>query len=483
MTEFFLQSDIFESLPYLILSLGAFVILMLALFWKKNENKLFFRIIGLFIVFAAFFSIFKIGIDPYPMNSILVHDKIGFVFAFVVLFILMVVIPILPYDSHVLDEFPSSIISLLLLSSCGALMMIFANHLLIFFVGLELLSLPLYVLTGLGSKTGQSSEASFKYFLLGSICSAIFVYGASLMWTSLGTLQINDMAEIFSTKLVDHSSTTLWMGMVLVIVSLFFKMGVFPFHFWIPDVYQSAPASIVAWMSSATKCATIAIVLRLIAPLPISVQTSWIVPLTVLALCSMVFGSLGALYQTNVRRMLGYSTIAHVGYIMIAIVSLIGGSIEQTASVLAFYLLVYGIASLISFTIASSEEGRKNYEIKDYAGLAKRSPAIAFCLGLSLLSLAGLPPLGGFLGKFNIFYSALEKGYTPMVVIAVITSLISLGYYLKFLVKIYMEPSERDQVVGISTASTLVLCLAGASLIFLGIYPKPIFDLFQFIVQ
>lgn len=483
MTEFFSQSDLFESLPYLILSMGSFALLMLALFWKKTENSTFFKVVTLAFVFGAFWSIFKIGVDPLPMNSILAHDKIGFAFAFVVLFTLIVVIPILPYDSHTLDELPSSITSLLLLSACGALIMIYSNHLLIFFVGLELLSLPLYVLTGLGNKTSQSSEASFKYFLLGSICSAIFVYGSSLMWTSLGTLQINEMAEIFSTKLVDHSSTTLWMGMVLVIVSLFFKLGVFPFHFWIPDVYQSAPASIVAWMSSATKCATIAIVLRLIAPLPVSVQTSWITPLSVLALCSMVFGSLGALYQTNVRRMLGYSTIAHVGYVMIAVVGLIGGSIDQAAAILAFYFLVYGIASLISFTIASSEEGRKNFELKDYAGMARRSPVIAFCLALSLLSLAGLPPLGGFLGKFNIFYNALNKGYTSMVIVAVLTSLISLGYYLRFLVKIYMEPSEKDQVVGTPALSTFVLCVAGACLIFLGIYPKPIFTLFQFIAQ
>lgn len=483
MTEFFVQSDLLESLPYLILSMGAFALLMLALFWKKNENKSFFRFVALAFVFATFFAIFKIGVDPLPMNSILVHDKIGFAFAFVILLILMIVIPILPYDSHALDELPSSITSLLLLSACGALIMVYANHLLVFFVGLELLSLPLYVLTGLGTKTSQSSEASFKYFLLGSICSAIFVYGASLMWTSLGTLQINEMAEIFSTKLVDHTSTTLWLGLVLVVISLFFKLGVFPFHFWIPDVYQSAPASIVAWMSSATKCATVAIVLRLLAPLPTSVQTSWVVPLSCLAIGSMIFGSLGALYQSNVRRMLGYSTIAHVGYVMIAVIGTIGGYIGDSAAILAFYFLVYGIASLISFTVASTEEARKNVELKDYSGFSRRSPVAALCLAVALLSLAGLPPFGGFLGKFNIFYSALTKGYTALVIIAVLTSLLSLGYYLRFLVRIYMEPSEKEQVATFSTASTVILSLAGICLLFLGLYPKPIFDLFQLIVQ
>ena len=298
------------------------------------------------------------------MNGLLVHDYIGFPFAAVILFTLMVVIPILPYDSLALDELPSSITSLLLLSACGALMMIYANHLLLFFVGLELLSLPLYVLTGLGSKSGGSSEASFKYFLIGSICSAVFIYGTSLIWASLGTLHINEIAEIFSTRLVDNSSTTLWMGVVLVMVSLFFKLGVFPFHFWIPDVYQSAPASIVAWMSSATKCATVVLILRLLAPLPYTVQDSWIIPLSVLSLGSMIWGSVGALFQTNVRRMLGYSTIAHVGYAMIAVVGLIGGSIEKSAPILAFYFLVYGVASMISFTIASSEETRKNFHTK-----------------------------------------------------------------------------------------------------------------------
>lgn len=483
MTEFFRQSDLMESYPYLILVAGAFVVLMLSLLWKKNENKMVLKYVSFAFAFGAFLTLFYIGKDQFPFGGLLVHDHIGFSFSFVVLFILMIVFPILPYDSVALDEMPSSITSLLLLSACGALMMIYANNLLVFFIGLELLSLPLYVLTGLGSKTSQSSEASFKYFLLGSIASAIFIYGASLIWASLGTIQINEMAEIFSTKMVDHSSTTLWMGMVLVLVSLLFKLGVFPFHFWIPDVYQAAPASIVAWMSSATKCATVVILLRLLSPLPASVLHMWIVPLSVLALGSMVWGSVSALFQTNVRRMLGYSTIAHVGYVMIAVVGILGGSLNQTAPILAFYFLAYGLASLIAFTIASSEEVQKNFELKDYMGFAKRSPLAAFCLALSLLSLAGLPPLGGFLGKFNIFYNALDNGYTNLVIVAVLTSLVSLGYYLRFLVRIYMEQGEKDHMPTTHSLSSVVLGVAACFLILLGTYPKPIFDLFQFLAQ
>lgn len=481
MTEFLRMEDIFESLPYTILSMGSFVVLMLALFWKKKEHLGFFWFVSLAIVAGAFFSLFGLGgHEAMPMSGLVVHNKIGFPFAFTILLTLMLVLPILPYETKALNENPSSITSLLLLSACGALMMIYANHLITFFIGLELLSLPLYVLTGLGSKKGQSSEASFKYFLLGSISSAIFIYGASLIWASIGTLQINDMVEIFSTKLVDHSSTTLWMGTVLVAVSLFFKLGVFPFHFWIPDVYQSAPASIVAWMSSATKAATIVILIRILQPLPVSVQNAWITPLSLLAIGSMLWGSFGALFQTNARRMLGYSTIAHVGYAMIAVICVIGGSLEQSASVLAYYFLAYGISSLIAFTIISSEEENGSVTIKDYAGLAQRSPGKAFCLALSLLSLAGLPPLGGFLGKFNVFYLAVQRGYTPVVLIAILTSLVSLGYYLRFLVRIYMEPG-REGKTGATLATTVVLGLASIFLVMLGIFPKPIFELFQFL--
>jgi NADH-quinone oxidoreductase subunit N len=479
MTEFLQMSDIFESLPYMILSLGSFVLLMMALLWKKEENKGAFWFVALAITSAAFISLFKIGVDQYPMSGMLVHDRVGFSFAFTILLTLMMVLPVLPYDTSGLNEAPSSITSLLLLSACGALIMIYSNHLMVFFIGLELLSLPLYVLTGLGSRHGQSSEASFKYFLLGSISSAIFVYGAALMWATLGTLQINDMVEIFSTGLVDQTSVTLWMGMVLVTVSLLFKLGVFPFHLWIPDVYQAAPASIVAWMSSATKSATVVLAIRLLAPLPETVQLSWIMPLSLLAVGSMVWGSLGALFQTNVRRMLGYSTIAHAGYAMIAVVCVIGNSLETVSSVLAYYFLAYGVSSLIAFTIVSSEESMGMFTIKDYAGFSKRSPGKALALALALLSLAGLPPMGGFVGKFNIFYQAFQNGYGFLVILAVLTSLISLAYYLNFLVKIYME-TGHNTVQKPLFGTSVVLGIASVFLIILGVYPKPIFDLFSF---
>jgi NADH-quinone oxidoreductase subunit N len=478
MTEFLQYSDIFEVLPYTILSLGSFVVLMLSLFFKKRENQSVFWFTSLVVASIAFFSLFYIGIDKYPMGGLLVHDAIAFPFAFIILLTLMMVLPILPYESKSLNEMPSAITSLLLLSACGALIMIYSNHLMIFFIGLELLSLPLYVLTGIGFRTGQSSEASFKYFLLGSISSAIFVYGSSLIWASLGTLQINDMVEIFSTKLVDHSSITLWMGLVLVASSLLFKLGVFPFHMWIPDVYQSAPASIVAWMSSATKSATMVVFLRLLSPLPDTVQHSWIMPLTILSIGSMIWGSLGALFQTNVRRMLGYSTIAHAGYAMIAVVSVVGQPIRDCAPVLAFYFLTYGISSLISFTIISGEEEHGVITLNDYAGMSQRSPGRAFALALSLLSLAGLPPMGGFIGKFNIFYQAFEKGFGWLVLVAVMTSLISLGYYLHILVKIYMEPGHNTTQKPIF-ATSVVLTIASLFLVILGIYPKTIFDLFS----
>lgn len=407
----------------------------------------------------------------------LIHDAIGFPFAFIILLTLMMVLPMLPYETKALNEMPSAVTSLLLLSACGALIMIYANHLMIFFVGLELLSLPLYVLTGLGSRSSLSSEASFKYFLLGSISSAIFIYGASLIWATLGTLQINDMIEIFSTKLVDHSSVTLWMGMVFVVVSLLFKLGIFPFHFWIPDVYQAAPSSIVAWMSSATKTATVVIALRLLAPLPETVEYSWMAPLSVLAIASMIWGSLGALFQTNVRRMLGYSTIAHAGYAMIALVSVVGQPIQDCAPVLAFYFLAYGLSSLISFSIISGEEQIGHFTLNDYAGMSQRAPGRAFALALSLLSLAGLPPMGGFIGKFNIFYQAFQKGHGFLVLIAVMTSLVSLGYYLNFLVKIYMEPGHNTTQKPIFITS-VILAISSVFLLILGTYPKPIFELF-----
>ena len=474
-----LVTDLWELAPYLVLSGGAILFLLLASLGAQGEKYhrwlsiLMYTLVGL-----SFLALLTLTPETTPFQGLLIHDAFGISFAGILLLLLFGSIPVMSVGTAAFRENPAGTYSLLLLCACGGLFMIFSNHLLLFFMGLELLSLPLYVLSGMSARAARGSEAAFKYFLLGAVASAFFIYGVALLWGSLGTVQISEMSRVLAER-GTNSPSLMMVGAALVGGGLLFKIGMVPFQMWVPDVYQGAPASLVAWMSGAVKAATFAPALRLFGGGLPATTFDWPSVLTWLAIASMVWGSFAALYQTDVKRMLAYSSIAHVGYATIGLICSSHTNSDGSAT-LIFYVLTYALASFSAFLVLSLEEEEGRGSIEDLSGLAKRRPGLALAFSISLLSLAGLPPLAGFMGKFNMFILAARQNRFELVWVGVLTSVVSLAYYLNLIVSAYMrEPSDQRSVrrrFGVGT----VLGATAAITLFLGILPGRILDfLFQ----
>ncbi len=466
--------QLLHLLPYGILCTGTLLSLLLSLFYAKQENKFIFSLLTALTVAGASIALLFVKGDHVIENSFLLVDHLGFGFAQVILLLLLLLVPVFVTESSSLDEKPSMVYGLCLLSACGGLLMVYANHLLILFVGLELLSIPLYILTALGHMGRKSSEAAFKYFLLGSISSALFVYGFALLWGTTGVATISEIREIFKGTTAT-SQGLLYLAFALMATGIAFKIGLAPFQMWVPDVYEGSPSVVIAWAAGAVKAASLAVALRLLGQ-PISAH--WPTVLSGIAILSMLWGSFGALYQKNVKRMLGYSAIAHGGYACVALVCAAQGATTEACAALTFYILVYGLANLTSFVILSCEEKRMQLTISDLNGLAERRPFFGLALAISLLSLAGLPPLGGFIGKFNIFILAIEKKHFGLAFVGMATSVISLFYYLRLIVAAYMEKPSHEGRLKLKWSTSYALGVTITLTLLLGILPGYAIDFF-----
>jgi NADH-quinone oxidoreductase subunit N len=352
--------------------------------------------------------------------------------------------------------------ALLLLAFTGLVVMVSTGSLLVIFLGLEVLSISSYALAGLRRDDPRSVESTVKYFMMGSLAAAFMVFGLALVYGGAGSLEISVVRGTMPSPIMTA-------GLGLVLVGLGFKIAIVPFHMWAPDVYQGAPTPVSAFFATGSKIAGFAVLVRLFSPAgPVSDLSSiFRTGLWAAAALTMIVGSLAALRQQNIKRLLAYSSIVHSGYILMAVIS---GDGPGTA----FYLAVYSVMSLGAFgsVLAAGSAGRERLEIGDYAGLGTTSPWIGAIFSVFLLSLAGFPPTGGFLAKFLVFSKAVEKGLAPLVVIAVLASLISAYYYLKIIVVMYMKPPENDIAGdGDQPALFLVLFFCLMATLQLGIMP------------
>ena len=331
---------------------------------------------------------------------------------------------------------------LLLLSIAGMMFLAGAGNLMIVFLGVEILSIPLYVLAGFNRRDPQSGESALKYFLLGAFASGFLLYGIALLYGGTGTTSLPGIAQYLATA--SQVSSYVWVGMGLVIVGLGFKVALVPFHMWTPDVYQGAPTPVTAFMSVGAKAAGFAALLRIL-PGALFVQMGgWTWVLAVLAVLTMLFGNLAAIAQRNLKRMLAYSSIAHAGYIT---VGLVAGSVAGIQAVL-FYLVGYIFMNIGAFAVVTAvsqtrDEG-EGESLQDFAGLGKTQPWLAGAMAVFMFSLAGLPPLAGFLGKLYVFAAAVESGWWWLAAVGVICSVISAYFYLRVVLYMYMREPEGD---------------------------------------
>ncbi|HEX9016000.1 MAG TPA: NADH-quinone oxidoreductase subunit N [Chloroflexota bacterium] len=354
--------------------------------------------------------------------------------------------------------------ALLVFGASGMLVMVAATNVIVLLVGIELLSLALYVLAGFTRTRLTSEEAALKYFLLGSFAIGILIYGSALIYGSTGSLDYSGIAQ--ALKAGPHNLMLL-AGIGMVLVGFAFKLSMVPFHMWVPDVYEGSPTPVTAFMAVGTKAAVFAALIRLLSTALPAAQAEWAPVLAALAALTMIVGNVAAVMQTSVKRLLGYSAIAHAGYVMTALVAL------GTNAVL-FYLVAYTAMNLGAFAVmvAVSEGTEERAGIKDYEGLAQRNPWLAGAMTVFLLSLAGVPPTAGFLGKLYVFEAAVQGGYLWLAIIGVLTSVVALYYYLKVLAAMWMVRPGTAVVGSRATASAvLVVAVALFFTVQLGLLP------------
>ncbi len=368
------------------------------------------------------------------------------------------------------DVRPGEYHALLLFATLGMMVMASSVNLASIYVGLELMALSTYVLAGYFRREVKSHEAATKYLVLGALSSGVLLYGLSLLYGTVGTL---DLATMAATLAAAEVPTATLVGVALLACGFLFKVAAVPFHVWTPDVYEGAPTPITAFMSVGPKAAAFAIFLRVFLGGLGPLAAEWRVWIGAAAALTMIWGNVAALTQDNVKRMLAYSSIAHAGY---ALLGLMAGGAAGIQAVL-FYMLVYTVTNLgaFGFVILLESRGYAGELVSDYAGLARKHPLAAFGMLLFLLSLGGIPPTAGFMGKLYLFAAAVQAGYVWLVVVAVIMSAVSLYYYFRIAMQMYLREGEGAEPAALVAApwTERAIALCGAAVLLVGLYPGP----------
>ena len=372
----------------------------------------------------------------------------------------------------------SEFYALILFCLAGMFLMVHTTHLMMVLIGLEVFSLSLYVVCGLTRGRVRSVESALKYFLLGAFSSGFMVYGMALLYGATGTL---DMGEIGNAALGQPGSVLLWVGMALVLIGLAFKVGLVPFHQWIPDVYTGAPTNVTGFMAAATKTAAFAVMLRLLIGALDGFADLWQPMLFWLAVLTMTVANLVALAQTNLKRLLAFSSIAHAGYILIAVVSDSSAGVEAVL----FYLAVYGLMTIGAFAVLvavgrGDAENERGYTLGEWAGLGWSRPMLGLAMAFFMFSMAGIPPTGGFFGKYLVFRAAIESKEYVLAVIGMLNAAVAAYYYLKVIMTMYMrEPEDMEQPLPVPIAVGAVLIVSAVGVIWLGVAPGRVLEMIK----
>jgi len=468
-------ADLIRILPEIIWCGFGVLLMLLQPFLKNRQGLTLFAMVGaaagtLATYFGQMGSGF-FGLIQFDTYSLFFHWLVGLV-AFLV---------ILASDSYLEREnlAPAEFYALILFATTGMGVLASAQELLTAFIGLEMSSISSYVLAGYRRDAVKSSESAVKYFLLGSFATAFFLYGIALVYGASGS---TNLAQIASA---DSGSNLLRLGLTLILVGLGFKVAVAPFQVWTPDVYEGAPTPVTALFAAGPKAATFALLLRIFTTIHAATDF-WFWAFWILAVVTMFVGNLGALVQTNVKRMLAYSSIAHAGYTLVAFAAVTTmkldpetGAAPAYAAVL-FYLLGYSLVKVGAFTIVSEigGQGERYLTLDDFAGLGTRQPFAAAAMSLFLLSLLGLPITAGFFGKFYVFKAAINSKLIWLAVLMTVNSAIGAYYYLRVIVVMYMREHKgdvpADAAAGLSPTAAMVVVVAALATLYLGLLPNHI---------
>ena len=454
-------------LPELILGGGSMVLLMLGVATRRERGELILWLAIILLVLAGIFVAGGEGTTTLFHNSFIVDP---FARALKLLTLAGAAVALLMSIDYwrgaggVKFEFPV----LVLLATTGMLMMISANDLIALYVGLELQSLALYVVAAFQRDSARSSEAGLKYFVLGALSSGMLLYGASLVYGFTGS---TDFADIAAAVQPSGANIALIFGLVFLMAGFAFKISAVPFHMWTPDVYEGAPTPVTAFFAAAPKLAAMALTVRVLITAFPAVTAQWQQIVTFLAIASMALGSFAAIGQTNIKRLMAYSSIGQMGY---ALVGLAAGTTEGVQGVI-IYLAIYLAMTLGTFAciLAMRRNGRMVEDIDQLSGLSSTSPLMAFLLAMLLFSLAGIPPLAGFFAKFYVFLAAIHAGLYALAVIGVLLSVVGAYYYLRIVKIMYFDaPAERFEPMDMPLAA--VLGITGLFILLYFVYPAPL---------
>jgi len=468
--------DLVSILPLLILAGWACILLLIDLFVPRERKSITAILAAVGISAALVINLLQLGEVQQAFNGMIVID--GFASLLITLFLAIGLIAVAQaYDYIKRREIErGEYYALLLFTLSGMLLMATAGDLIVVFLALELLSIPLYVLAGFARPQLESEEAALKYFLLGAFASGFMVYGIALVFGATGTTSLDGIVASFPS--IQETPMLLLIGAGMILVGLGFKVAVVPFHMWTPDVYHGAPSSVAAFMSIGAKAGGFAALLRVFLAAFPELSSAWAPMAMWIAALTMAWGNIAAIAQRNIKRMLAYSSIAHAGYIMMALPAAADPAVAPEALRAAlFYLLGYAITNLGAWGVVMAMEKAEGtgLAIEDYAGLSNRRPGIALAMALFMLSLTGMPPTVGFIGKVYIFRAAIDANLIWLALVGVITSLISAYFYLRVIVVMYMRPGEPETRSENWLNATVWLTAIGT--IVFGIVPGPLLAL------
>ena len=472
----------FLVLPVICLVAYGLLIMVLSPFLRGNSRWLgIAALIGLGMTGASLVRLWSQWTLAGPQETafgMVRIDGFGLFFSFILLIvtILTVLMSLTFLEREGADH--GEFYSLMLFCLAGMFLMLHTTHLMMVLIGLEVFSLALYVLCGLTRGRIRSVEAALKYFLLGAFSSGFLVYGMALLYGAAGTL---DMGGIGSAALGQPHNPLLWTGMALVLIGLAFKIGVVPFHQWVPDVYTGAPTNVTGFMAAATKTAAFAVLLRFLIGAFDGFSEIWIPLVFWLAVLTMTVANLVALAQTNMKRLLAFSSIAHAGYVLIAVVSDSAAGVEAVL----FYLAAYALMTVGAFAVLvaigrGDAENERGYTLSEWAGLGWSRPMLALAMSFFMFSMAGIPPTGGFFGKYVVFKAAIESQQYTLAVIGVLNAVIAAFYYLKVIVTLYMREPEGDELpfpVPLAVGAVMLVSVVG--IIYLGIAPGRLLEMIK----
>jgi NADH-quinone oxidoreductase subunit N len=469
--------DLRLILPEIIICLFAIIILVVDPFLDKGKKIVSAHLSWLAIALAFLANLSLWDIQQTTFSEMFLVDNYAGFFKFIFLagsfLIILLSINYLKRE----EIFHGEYFSLILFSTLGMMLLASGFDLVVIFLGLEIMSVSLYVLTGFKRRDLNSNEASIKYFLMGAFASGFLLYGIVLLYGSTGSTNLEQIV-----KGIAYSDTPpsllVWAGAGLLLVGFGFKIASVPFHMWVPDVYQGAPTPITAFISAGPKAAGFAALFRVFLFSFVTIELDWVAIVWIMAVLTMTVGNIIAIAQSDIKRMLAYSSIAHAGYVLVALVA---GGANGVSSAL-FYLLAYTFMNIGAFTIVVllGRKGEENTNLDNYSGLSSRSPVLALLMTVFMFSLAGFPPTAGFMGKFYVFSSAVKSGFIWLVVIGVLNSLVSVYYYLRIVVLMFMHPPHAEaQRIPVALGASLVLLISLWGVLHLGILPNSFLSLAQ----